>query len=187
MFDLPLHPVVVHFPIVLGVLLPFAALLVWWGIKKNMVQQKVWAVVIALALVYGASALLAVEMGEKDEDKVEEVVAEKAVEEHEEYGEMIPWVAGGLLLVSFSGYYFRNSHAARLAFVILSLAAIVPLANAGHTGGQLVYKYGAAKAHLPAAYQASDQSAQYTVELQDEDEEGGGDDDDDDDDDEDDD
>ena len=104
MFDLPLHPVVVHFPIVLGVLLPFAAILVWWGIKKNIVPQKVWAVVIALVLVYGASALVAVEMGEKDEDKVEEVIAEKLIEEHEETGEMIPWVAGGLLLISFSGY-----------------------------------------------------------------------------------
>ena len=187
MFDLPLHPIVVHFPIVLGVLLPFAAILVWWGIKKNMVQQKVWAVVIALALVYGASALVAVEMGEKDEDKVEEVVAEKLIEEHEEIGEMIPWIAGGLLLVSISVYYFRNSHAARLAFVVLSLAAIIPLANAGHTGGQLVYKYGAAKAHLPAAYQASEQTAKYTLEQQDEEAEDGEEDDDDDDHDEDDD
>ena len=159
MFDLPLHPVVVHFPIVLGILLPFAAILVWWGIKKNLVKQKVWAVIIAIVLVYGASALLAVEMGEKDEDKVEKVVAEKLIEEHEEMGELIPWFAGGLLLISFSGYYWKNSHAARLGFVVLSLVAIIPLANTGHTGGKLVYKYGAAKAHMSTYIQGEEQTA----------------------------
>jgi uncharacterized membrane protein len=159
MFDLPLHPVVVHFPIVLGILLPFAAILVWWGIKKNMVKQQVWAVIVAMVLAYGASALLAVEMGEKDEDKVEKVVAEKLIEEHEEMGELIPWFAGGLLLISFSGYYLKNSHAARLGFVVLSLAAIIPLANTGHSGGQLVYKYGAAKAHITAIAQGEEQTA----------------------------
>ena len=39
MFDLPLHPVVVHFPIVLGTLLPFLALLLWWAIKKDLLQH----------------------------------------------------------------------------------------------------------------------------------------------------
>ena len=163
MFDLPLHPVIVHFPIVLGVILPFASILVWWGIKKNIVPQKVWSVVIALVLVYGASALLAVEMGEKDEDKVKKVVAEKIIEEHEEVAEMIPWVAGGLALISFSGYFLKNSHAARLSFVIVSLAAIIPLAYAGHTGGKLVYQYGAAKAHIPILSQVSDQTANYIL------------------------
>ena len=40
MFNLPLHPVVVHFPIVLGSLLPFLALMLWWAIKKEFLQQK---------------------------------------------------------------------------------------------------------------------------------------------------
>ena len=53
MFDLPLHPVVVHFPIVLGALLPFLALLIWWAIKKDLLQQKVWALVTVMALAYG--------------------------------------------------------------------------------------------------------------------------------------
>lgn len=159
MFDLPLHPVVVHFPIVLGMILPFVGLLFWWCIKKEYVQQKVWILVTALALVYGASALVAVELGEKDEDKVEKVVSEKVIEQHEEAGEKIPWIAGALFLVSLAGLLRRNSHSVRLTLGILALFAIIPLADTGHTGGKLVYHYGAANAHLPDKYKASIKNA----------------------------
>lgn len=155
MFDLPLHPIVVHFPIVLGFILPFAGFAFWWAIKKDFLPQRVWVLITALALVYGASALVASELGEKDEDKVEKVVSEKLIEEHEEAAELVPWIAGTLLLVSLAGLRGKNAQRARLAFAIVSLAATIPLANAGHTGGELVYKYGAANAHLPVQYRVS--------------------------------
>jgi len=154
MFDLPLHPVVVHFPIVLGSLLPFLALMLWWAIKREFLQQKVWVLVTVMALAYGASAIVAVELGEKDEDKVEEIVSERVIEEHEEAGEMIPWVAGSLFLVSLAGLVRKNSHSLRLGLAVLSLVALIPLVETGHTGGELVYQYGAANAHLPANRQA---------------------------------
>ena len=75
MFDLPLHPIVVHFPIVLGSLLPFLGLLLWWAIKKNILPHSVWVLVMVMALAYGASSIMAVEVGEADEKKVEEVVS----------------------------------------------------------------------------------------------------------------
>lgn len=154
MFDLPLHPIVVHFPIVLGSLLPFLALLLWWAIKKNHLQHSVWVLVTVMALAYGASSIVAVEVGETDEDKVEEIVSERVIEEHEEAGEVIPWVAGTLFIVSVAGLVMKNSHAVRLGLVVLSLAALIPLVSAGHTGGELVYQYGAANAHLPENKQA---------------------------------
>nr|NIQ02687.1 hypothetical protein [Nitrospinaceae bacterium]NIR56627.1 hypothetical protein [Nitrospinaceae bacterium]NIS87090.1 hypothetical protein [Nitrospinaceae bacterium]NIT83944.1 hypothetical protein [Nitrospinaceae bacterium]NIU46135.1 hypothetical protein [Nitrospinaceae bacterium] len=99
MFDLPLHPIVVHFPIVLGSLLPVLAILLVWGIKKWQLTPKVWVLVSFVALVYTLSATTAVLLGEEDEEKVEKVVAEKVIEEHEEAGELIPWLAGTLFLV----------------------------------------------------------------------------------------
>jgi uncharacterized membrane protein len=160
MFDLPLHPVVVHFPIVLGVLLPFVGLLAWWGIKKQIVPQKTWLVVPALALVFTISSVVAVELGEKDEDKVEKFIAEDVIEEHEEAGEAIPWVAGTLLVLSVGALLRKNSHHLRLAVAVISLVAMIPLANAGHTGGILVYQYGAANAHLSQQQLASIKAGQ---------------------------
>ncbi|MFT4577423.1 MAG: putative membrane protein [Nitrospinales bacterium] len=154
MFDLPLHPVVVHFPIVLGILLPLVALACWWAIRKYQMNPYAWVLVIALAFGYGVSSYIAVEMGEEDEEKVEEVVSEKIIEEHEEAGELILWVSGGLFIFSLAGLYRKGLHAVRLGVVILALVAVIPLVDAGHTGGKLVYQYGAANAHLPAKQQA---------------------------------
>jgi uncharacterized membrane protein len=169
MFNLPLHPVVVHFPIVLGTLLPFLALLLWWAIKKDLLQQKVWGLVIVMALAYGGSAIIAVELGERDEDKVEEIVSEKVIEEHEEAGEMIPWIAGTLFLISIAGMVKKNSHALRLGLAMLSLIALIPLVNTGHTGGELVYQYGAANAHLPTDRQAMVESEKLLAKYSDHD------------------
>ena len=44
--------------------------------------------VTVMALAYGASAIVAVELGEEDEEKVEKVVSEKVIEEHEEAAEV---------------------------------------------------------------------------------------------------
>lgn len=161
MFDLPLHPIAVHFPIVIGMTLPFIAMFLWWAIKKGHVQQKAWILITALALAYGASALVASELGEDDEDKVEKVVSEKVIEEHEEAAERIPWVAGALVVLSFGGLMARPGPKAQIAFVALSLIALAPLVNAGHTGGELVYHYGAANAHVNAETKALIQSGQF--------------------------
>jgi uncharacterized membrane protein len=164
MFDLPLHPIAAHFPIVLGITLPVLALLLWWAIKKEYLQQRAWILVVFLALTYGVSSFVAVELGEKDEDKVEKVVSEKVIEEHEEAGELIPWFATGLFLISLAGFLPKNSHRIRLAMAVLSLAAIIPLANTGHTGGKLVYQYGAANAHLSKEYKARVGSGKFYAE-----------------------
>lgn len=151
MFDLPLHPLVVHLPIVLGTCLPFIAIFLWWGIGKGHIQKNVWLVLTVLALIYSASAIVGSVTGEDDEDKVEKLVSEKVIEEHEEASEPVAWIAGGLAVVSLAGFLLKNpkhSRNAKLAFVVLSLVAILPLANAGHTGIELVYKYGAATAYL---------------------------------------
>ena len=158
MFDLPLHPIVVHFPIVLGALLPFLAILLWWAIKKWQWTPKVWALVSAVALIYTLAAVTAVQLGEADEEKVEKVVSEKVIEEHEEAGEMIPWIAGTLFLVSLGGFTVRYSKQAQMAMIGLSLVAVVPLIHAGHTGGELVYEHGASVAHLSPKHKAAIQS-----------------------------
>ncbi|GJL77294.1 MAG: hypothetical protein NPINA01_02830 [Nitrospinaceae bacterium] len=163
MFDLPLHPIAVHFPIVLGIALPFVGLLLWWAIRKEYFGQKAWVFVPALALAYSLSAVVAVELGEKDEDKAEKVVSEKVIHEHEEAGEVIPWIAGTLALISLAGFVPRKSHSIRFSVAILCLAAIVPLIDAGHTGGKLVYRYGAANAHLPVEYKALVSSGKFYV------------------------
>jgi hypothetical protein len=81
------------------------------------------------------------------------------IEAHEEAGELIPWIAGTLLLVSMGGFTVRYSKQAKVAMIVLSLVAVVPLTHAGHTGGELVYEHGAAMAHLSPDHKAAIQSS----------------------------
>ena len=150
MFDLPLHPIIVHFAIALGVGVPFIGFGLWYAIRKNWVEQKFWRLAVLSSLLYALIAVAAVQLGEVDEEKVEKVVAENIIEHHEEAAEAIPWVAGVLTLLALAGCRGKHMRKMQLAFSVAGLLAIIPLANAGHTGGELVYEYGASIAHVSA-------------------------------------
>ncbi len=145
----PLHPAVVHFPIVLAVLAPLLAVALFWAIRTGRAARRAWVGVVALQLVLVGVAWLAMETGEREEERVEEVVAERHIEAHEESAErflllaalVIPLAAAGLLAGPFGTV-------GRALTVALSLAALVAAGAAGHSGGELVYRHGAASAYV---------------------------------------
>ena len=97
----PLHPVVVHFPIVFVVLLPIAAIVAIFAIRRGAALRSAWLPVTGIAAALALSSWLAVETGEREEEIVEQVVAESAIHDHEESAEIFfPLTVAGLLLVS---------------------------------------------------------------------------------------
>ncbi len=148
MIPQPLHPAVVHFPIVLVVLLPLVALTALLLIRRGEEARKMWVPVTVLALALAGSAWLAVETGEKEEDVVEEVVAESAIHEHEEAAELfLPLSAGVLLLVGAGLLNGGPGRIARYVGTVAAIGLVVVGVNVGHTGGELVYEHGAASAY----------------------------------------
>ncbi len=148
MFDLPFHPIIVHFAIAVGVAIPFVGFGLWHAIRKEWVDAKFWRLAVALSFLYALIAVATVQLGEVDEEKVEKVVAENIIEHHEEAAEVIPWIAGVLTILAFAGCRGKNARKLQLVFSVAALIALIPLVNAGHTGGELVYEYGAANGHL---------------------------------------
>ncbi|QPJ60733.1 MAG: hypothetical protein G3M70_02045 [Candidatus Nitronauta litoralis] len=148
MFDLPFHPITVHFAIAVGFAVPVFGFGLWYAIKKNWVEDKGWRVVVGMAFLYTLLAIVTVQLGEVDEEKVEKIVAEDVIEHHEEAGEAIPWIAGILFVGALAGCRGKKARKFQLIFSIVATLALIPLGNAGHTGGELVYEYGAANAHL---------------------------------------
>jgi hypothetical protein len=103
-------------------------------------------VVAAAAL--ALSSWVAVETGENEEDVVEPVVAEAAVHEHEEDAELFLVLSGALLLVTAAGL-LRGApgRTARLGAIAGAVALAALGARVGHSGGNLVYRDGAASAY----------------------------------------
>ena len=144
----PLHPAVVHFPIVLAFLLPIAAIAGYRLTHKGVSLRRGWLPVAILALALSGSAFAATQSGEDGEDLVEDVVPHNALEEHEEAGEQFLWAALLLSLVAVLGLAPRKTgNTFRLAAVIGSLVLPILVASVGHSGGELVYKHGAASAY----------------------------------------
>ena len=65
MLGLPLHPLVVHFPIVLAVLLPIFAAGALLVIRRGTTARRAWALPVLAAAALTASAWVATETGEQ--------------------------------------------------------------------------------------------------------------------------
>ena len=168
----PLHPAVVHFPVVLAALLPLCAAAGLVAIRRGARRQSTWGVVFLLSLAMTASTLVAAKTGEDEEDRVEDVVPESALEEHEEAGERLRIVSALTTLIIAAGLFGgRPGNTARWAGVAAAFAVLGGAIQSGHSGGELVYKHGAAQAYLGSPNQDGEKQGDDTGEERDDREE----------------
>ena len=148
----PLHPAVVHLPIALAVLIPLVAAFALVAARWGFVPARGWTFVVLLQLLLVGSGWLALETGEDEEERVEKVVAERHISDHEERAERLLIGAGIALLVIGAGLVpGRIGDLARPLGLVLSLGVAGLAADVGHSGGKLVYQHGAASAYTKDA------------------------------------
>jgi len=148
----PLHPAVVHFPIALALLVPLFALLGVLAVRAGWLPRNAWAGVVLLQALLVGSAYLALETGEDQEDRVEEVVGHDPIHAHEEAAERLMWLAGATLVVFAAGLAGDPlGGRARVVSLLLSLAVAGASVPVGRSGGALVYEHGAASAYTDDA------------------------------------
>lgn len=151
---MPLHPVVVHFPVALAILVPLvgaAVLLAWW---RGWLPSKTWALVVGLQAALAVSAVVAMNTGERDEDRVEKVVAEASIEAHEDAGKLFTIAGFGVLALAAAPLLLKRESLkqALAGATLVGTLAVAGLGyNVGHKGGRLVYAEGAGAAYAPSA------------------------------------
>ena len=147
----PLHPAVVHFPIVLAVLLPIVVLGGLIALHRG-APSRSWLVVVAFGGALALSAWVAIETGEDQEEAVEAVVARSAIHEHEEAGEALLLTSGILFLLLAGGLApGRVGKAARTVSAPAAFVLVVMAVRVGGSGGELVYEHGAASAYVASS------------------------------------
>ncbi len=152
----PLHPAVVHFPIVLAVLLPLFVVGALWAIRRGAAPVRAWSLPLAVAGLLAVSSFAAVRSGEAEEDRVEAVLPEGVLHEHEEAAERFLVLSGVLLLVAGAGLVRGNiGTSARLLTAAGSLGLLIVGAQVGAAGGKLVYEHNAGQAYVTPATSAA--------------------------------
>lgn len=155
----PLHPAIIHFPIVLMFLAPLAAIVALWMIRRGADARRAWRLPVLAAIILAASAWAATASGHEQSERVERVVAERPIETHEESAELFLSLSGVLVVLAVAG--FARGAVGRSARVLSTVWAIGLAAagvRVGHTGGQLVYRDGAANAYTQSSAQRSSEA-----------------------------
>ena len=138
MFDHPLHPMIVHFPIALlitSVLFDAASHL----FKRDSLRDgAMWLLI--LGLLGGLGAAISGDWAEEAAEKAG--IAESLIETHESLAFITMGLFGVLLLWRL---FLRNQFTGRLLAIYLLVAAIGvgTLSATGYYGGDLVYEHGA--------------------------------------------
>ena len=139
-----LHPLVVHFPIVLLIL---AALLQWVGlvVYKREVTTVAWAL-LALGFVgaYASSTWFHAHTAELGP------AIQAILEEHEKYASYTQWLSGiALVIQSVNLFFLKRNVWINLTMAVVMTVAAVFVAYTGHHGAELVHKHGiGAKGYL---------------------------------------
>lgn len=153
----PLHPAVVHFPVVLAFLLPLFVAGGFWALRRGVAPRRAWLLPTIVAGAIAVSAWVSVETGEAQDERVERVVNESAIEAHEELAETFLATSAVITVIAAAGLLGGiTGRIARFSTLAGSLALVVVVARVGHTGGQLVYRYGAASAYTGVGASAGD-------------------------------
>ena len=150
--SLPLHPIVVHVPLALAVLLPAAGAAVLLAWRRGWLPGRTWVLVVAMQAALLGGGFLALQTGEADEERAERFVPNAALESHEQTGKIF-LAAGALVFVlSLLPLIARREslrQAAAGATIAGSLGVAFLAVRTGHGGGELVYRHQAAAAYAP--------------------------------------
>ena len=170
MQELLFHPKVVHIPIALAVLMPLIAGGVVFAYLRGWLDHRTWMIVFLLQGVLLGSGFVAMSTGEREEERVEQVVSERHIEAHEESAELFVWSSAILLALMAVSVALKEGELKTAVVIFCTLGTVVVAAfgyRTGEAGGRLVYEHGAADAYVDAAGESTSNRIEALEEYED--------------------
>jgi hypothetical protein len=152
---MPLHPAIVHIPLVLCGLVPIVAGFLAWQAWRGRGSRRAWLVAIALQLVIVITAYVAADAGSDDAHVISGAVPRDAIHEHAQAAGWFEWANDATLALLVAAAALRDKRSAIAGFAATAAAAVtVAMAfRVGHLGGKIVFEHdapGALKLPRPA-------------------------------------
>jgi hypothetical protein len=147
---MPIHPIVVHVPLVLAGLTPLVAGWLAWQTWRGKGSRRAWLVAFALQAVIVGSALVAIDTGGDEADVVRKVVPHGVIGAHAHAARQFTIGAGAVAAMLLAAVVFTDKKAAVAGGVAAAAAVFVVVLGlrAGHAGGKLVFQYDAGAAYV---------------------------------------
>jgi len=137
-FGVPIHPLTIHFPIVLFLLATLSIIVAMFRERKFFINATYY--LLGLAVLAGAVAILT---GRAQESVL---VHNEAIHELMELHQTLAYILIGLMSALFIWLYIRRNNFQKtehISFVIIALAVAGLISYQAHLGGQMVYHEGA--------------------------------------------
>jgi uncharacterized membrane protein len=153
----PLHPAIVHLPLGLALLMPVFVLGCAWLLWTGRVRVRAWVAIVLLQALLVGAGLVAMNTGEQEEDRVEALVPEAALERHEERAAQFVWGSAATLAAAVLVLAFSAPTARRLLLgvtIVGTVLVAVAAVRTGQAGGELVYVHNAGAAYGAAGSRA---------------------------------
>ncbi|MCS7204905.1 MAG: hypothetical protein NZ853_04350 [Leptospiraceae bacterium] len=143
--DTPFHPVIVHFPIVLTLLLPFFILAILILVKKNVFGDKsqlLWNFIIILQVINLIFLYFSLYSGDIENELLQHSpYLKQTIEQHEVFAESLFVFSIFLLAIIFLGHSKIGFHfLMRILSLVMSFIAVGLVLITGYLGGKIVYE-----------------------------------------------
>jgi uncharacterized membrane protein len=156
----PLHPALVHFPIVLLLIGAVGALVSVFTDKWN---ARKWTALLLIAGAFGA--FVATWSGNQAKETIGELAqtAENLLDRHEELAETTRNVAIATGVIGLVSAFVKSKGAFRrvatLATAVMSLICVYYIVETAHLGGKMVYQHGVGTVSATATLKPSNPSS----------------------------
>ncbi len=138
---MPLHPIVVHFPIAGAVFALPLVLGVLWAVRTGRLPRKAWLLPGALQLISLLGAFAALASGEDLEERAEEDHADAQIEAHEGHAQRLTAgiAVGTVATVAAAFVPAAVAIPVEVAAVLLGATGAGLAVPTGHSGGEMVW------------------------------------------------
>lgn len=147
--QVPLHPLIVHLPIVVTFILPALIIVFALLLRGNKMPPKTWLLIVGLQLFVTTTGYVALDTGETEEEMVKKVVEKELIHKHEEAAEIFVGSTVLALVLGIAAFFLRKEFQFSLHLAILAITLVSGFLayRAGKLGGELVYIHQATSAY----------------------------------------